>query len=67
MSSWVIAVIGLAIVAGLIMVARKWGQTAAEKRILKANLNAAETRKAIDNEIKKLTPNELLDRLRAGL
>jgi len=67
MSSWVVALIGVVIVGGLIYAARKWGSAAAKNKQLKNNVEAARTRKEIDNEIQKLTPAELLERLRDGL
>ena len=49
------------------MVARRWGISSAKNKRLKENVEAARTRKEIDNEIQKLTPDELADRLRRGL
>ena len=57
----------MAIVGGLIFAARKWGSAAAKNKQLKNNVEAARTRKEIDNEIQKLTPSELIERLRDGL
>ena len=67
MPSWVIAVIGLAILAALILAVRKWGQLSVERKNLKRDLKAALDRKAIDDEVQKLTPDELVDELRGGL
>lgn len=67
MPSWVILVIGLSIVGVLVLVARKLGAASAERKLLKKNIKAAEQRKAIDNEIQKLNPDELAARLRDGL
>jgi len=67
MASWVVALIGVTIVGGLIVVARRWGISSAKNKRLKENVEAARTRKEIDNEIQKLTPDELADRLRRGL
>ena len=67
MSSWVVALIGVVIVGGLIYAARKLGSAASKNKQLKNNVEAARTRKEIDNEIQKLTPAELLERLRDGL
>jgi len=63
MSSWVIAVIGLAIVTGLILVARRWGKLSAERKILRKNIEAAKNRKAIDNETDKLDDDGLTSEL----
>lgn len=67
MPGWVLALIGLSIVGGLIFVARKWGGSAVKEQIRKDVIEAARTRKAIDNEVQKLTPDELADRLRRGM
>jgi len=67
MPDWVLALIGLAIVGGLIFTARKWGGSAAKDSMRKSVIEAARTRKAIDHEVQKLTPDELADRLRRGL
>ena len=60
-------VIGLAVVAGLVLAVRQWGRLSAEKRILERGIEAARTRKAIDNEVQKLSPDELATRLRSGM
>ena len=67
MSSWVVVIIGLAIVGSLVLVARKWGKEAARTKILEKNIEAARTRKAIDRDIQNLSDNELADRLRSGM
>jgi len=67
MPSWVIIVIGLAMVGSLIYVSRRWGGSAAREQMRKNVIQAARTRKAIDDEVKKLTPDELADSLRRGL
>lgn len=67
MSSWVVAVIGLAIVGGFLLAARKWGVNSAEKKFANKIIEAAKDRKLVDNEVANLTPDELLERLRHGL
>ena len=67
MPSWVVAVIGLAVVSALVLAARKWGVTSAEKKFAGRVIKAAKERKLVDNEVANLTPDELLDRLRHGL
>lgn len=67
MPSWVVAVIGLAIVGALVLAARKWGVVSAEKKMVKKVIKAAKERKLVDNEVQNLTPDELLDRLRNGM
>lgn len=64
MPSWVILLLGTAVIAGLILVARRWGKADAERKILEKNIKAARTRKAIDNETEKLSGDELAARLR---
>ena len=67
MPGWGIVIIGLAILAALVLAVRKWGQLSVERRVLERNIKAAKTRKAIDDEIQKLTPDELADELRNSL
>ena len=67
MSGWVTIVIGFAIVGSLVMAARRWGISSAEKKLAVTVIKAAKDRKLVDNEVANLTPDELLDRLRHGL
>jgi hypothetical protein len=67
MPDWVIVVVGLAIVGGLIYASRQWGGSAAKEQMRKNVIQAARTRKAIDDEVQKLTPDELADHLRGGM
>ena len=66
MSPWLAILIGLALVAGLIVTARRWGKSSAKNKLLEDKIDAAITRKAIDAKVQKLTPSELADRLRDG-
>ena len=67
MSGWIIVLIASIVLGAIIMIARKWGVASANKKILQKNIEAARTRKAIENEIQNLSPTELADRLRSGL
>jgi len=67
MPSWVILLLGVFVLGTLVFVVKRWGKMSTENKVLKRNLEAARTRKAIDHEVEKLTDDELADRLRGGM
>lgn len=67
MSWWIILSLGVIFLGSLILVARSWGKVLVQKKLLKKAIEAAEKRKAIDNEIQNLSPDKLADRLRSGM
>lgn len=63
MSNWVVALIGLAVVSGFMYAAKQWGYVSAAKKLAEDNVDAAETRKKIDNEIDQLSDDDLANEL----
>jgi len=66
-SPWFATLMGLALIAGLIIVTRRWGKSSARITVLEDKIDGAITRKAIDAKVQRLTSDELADRLRNGL
>jgi len=67
MSGWLVILIASIVLGILVTVVRKWGAASANNKILQKNIEAARTRKAINNEIQNLNKTELAARLRSGL